>query len=71
MANTISEVDVMVGSRLIVDPEVYEYWLNGNTAHEAAINLQQNGVLVKYQATFDDLLSDTRDYYRTFGSLER
>lgn len=69
--STISEVDVMVGSRLIVDPDVYEFWLNGNTAHEAAVNLQNNGILLKYQATFEDLLSDTRDHYRTFVGLER
>lgn len=61
----------MVGSRLIVDPDVYEFWLNGNTAHEAAVNLQNNGILLKYQATFEDLLSDTRDHYRTFVGLER
>lgn len=41
------------------------------SAHDAAVILQRRGVLQKYEATFDDLVSDTLDHYRTFGILER
>ena len=32
---------------------------------------QKRGILQQYGATFDLLLSDTLDHYRTFGMLER
>lgn len=40
------------------------------TAHEAASILQKRGILQQYGATFDLLLGDTWDHYRTFGMLE-
>lgn len=41
------------------------------SAHEAASLLQKRGILQQYGATFDLLLSDTQDHYRTFAMLER
>ena len=40
-------------------------------AHEAAQMQQKRGVLQQYGATFDMLLGDTLDHYRTFSMLER
>lgn len=41
------------------------------TAQEAASLQQKRGNLQHYGATFDMLLSDILDHYRTFGMLER
>jgi len=41
------------------------------TAHEAASLQQKRGNLQHYGATFDMLLTDILDHYRTFGMLER
>ena len=40
-------------------------------AQEAASQQQKKGNLQHYGATFDMLLSDIHDHYRTFGLLER
>jgi len=40
-------------------------------AQESASLQQKRGNLQHYGATFDMLLSDTLDHYRTFGMLER
>ena len=42
-----------------------------DTAQEAASLQQKRGNLQHYGATFDMLLSDILDHYRTFGMLER
>ena len=42
-----------------------------NAAHEAASLQQKRGNLQHYGATFDMLLTDILDHYRTFGMLER
>lgn len=67
----MADVDIFVGNNTIIDPEVYQLWLNGFTAQEAATIQQKRGVLQQYGATFDVLLSDTLDHYRTFGMIER
>jgi len=41
------------------------------TAQEAASLQQKRGNLQHYGATFDMLLSDVLDHYRTFNMLER
>lgn len=41
------------------------------TAQEGASLLQKRGNLQHYGATFDMLLTDILDHYRTFGMLER
>jgi len=47
-------------------------WLSvGGSAQEAASLQQKRGNLQHYGATFDMLLSDVLDHYRTFGMLER
>ncbi|XP_076318708.1 acidic fibroblast growth factor intracellular-binding protein [Tachypleus tridentatus] len=66
-----AEVDVFVGNNMLVDPEVYQFWLNGYTAEEAAAVLQNHGVLKQSGLPPDLLISDVTDHYRTFQMLER
>jgi hypothetical protein len=40
-------------------------------AHEAASLQQKKGNLQQFGATFEMLLNDILDHYRTFGMLER
>lgn len=64
-------VDVFVGNSTIVDPEIYQLWVDGNSAHEAAEILKQRGILQQWGANMDLLMSDVMDHYRTFHMLER
>jgi len=66
-----ADVDVFVGNNTIIDPEVYQLWLNGYSAPEAATILQKRGILQQYGATYDLLLGDIWDNYRNFSMLER
>jgi len=66
-----ADVDVFVGNNTIIDPEVYQLWLDGHSAHEAANILQKRGILQQYGATYELLLADIWDNYRNFSMLER
>ncbi|XP_052769077.1 acidic fibroblast growth factor intracellular-binding protein-like [Mya arenaria] len=67
----MSYVDVFVGNYIVIDFELYDLWLNGLPAHECAVTLQQRGVLQSTGARFDELLSDTKDSFRLYASLEQ
>lgn len=67
----MDHVDIFVGNNTMVNPELYKLWLNGYTAPEAAQMQQKRGVLLEYGATYEMLLSDTLDHFRTFLMLER
>ncbi|XP_013394299.1 acidic fibroblast growth factor intracellular-binding protein [Lingula anatina] len=67
----MGEVNIFVGNDTLIDTDIYELWLKGYTAHEAAVVQQQKGILQQYGATFEMLFSDTVDHYRTFSMLER
>ncbi|ELU08879.1 hypothetical protein CAPTEDRAFT_206066 [Capitella teleta] len=67
----MANVDIFVGNETLIDPDVYQLWLDGYTAQETAQILQKRGILQQYGATFDMLLSDTLDHYRNFFVLER
>ncbi len=64
-------VDVFVGNSTFIDAEIYQLWVDGNSAHEAAEKLQQRGILQQWGANMDLLMSDVLDHYRTFHMLER
>ncbi|KAK7103523.1 acidic fibroblast growth factor intracellular-binding protein-like [Littorina saxatilis] len=66
----MNEVEVFVGNHTMIDPEVYDLWLRGCTADEAAQCLQKQESLQTFQATIDDLLSDVQDNFRLFCFLE-
>ena len=64
-------IDVFVGNSTVVDPEIYQLWVDGYAAHEAADVLQRRGILQECGASMDLLMSDVLDHYRTFHMLER
>lgn len=64
-------VDVFVGNTTVIDPEIYQLWVDGNSAHEAADVLQKRGILQQWGANMDLLMSDVLDHYRTFHMLEK
>ncbi|KAL3874468.1 hypothetical protein ACJMK2_037477 [Sinanodonta woodiana] len=64
-------VDVFVGNFVTIDTDLYDMWLNGLSAVEAAAVLQKQGILQSMGARQDDLLSDTQDNYRLFMGLEK
>lgn len=64
-------VDVFVGNSTFVDSEIYQLWVDGNSAREAADVLQQRGILQQFSANMELLMSDVLDHYRTFHMLER
>lgn len=65
-----AEVDVFVGNNTIVDPEIFQLWLDGYTAQDAATHVLQ-GTLKQESIPLDMLISDVQDHYRTFQMLER
>ncbi|XP_025104299.1 acidic fibroblast growth factor intracellular-binding protein-like isoform X2 [Pomacea canaliculata] len=66
----MNEVEVFVGNHTTIDPEIYELWLKGYSANEAAGILQKQESLQPFQATLEDLLSDVQDHFHLFNGLE-
>lgn len=67
----MSCLDVFVGNFIAIDTDLYELWLNGYTAHDAALVLDKQGVLQNTGLGMDDLISDVLDHYRLFINLEK
>lgn len=65
-----AEVDVFVGNNTLLDPEIYDLWLRGYTAQEAATCLL-HGNLKQFGFSLELLTSDVLDHYRTFQMMER
>ncbi|KAH3826890.1 acidic fibroblast growth factor intracellular-binding protein-like [Dreissena polymorpha] len=67
----MSYVDVFVGNFIVIDFELYDLWLKGLSVDECAVALQNRGVLQSTGARFDELISDTKDSFRLYASLEQ
>ncbi|NP_001161534.1 FGF intracellular binding protein [Saccoglossus kowalevskii] len=67
----MGDINVFVGNTTLIDPEVYQLWLDGLSAQEAMYARQHTGILRKTGASQEMLLHDTLDYYRTFSMLEK
>ncbi|KAL4238278.1 hypothetical protein ACF0H5_002990 [Mactra antiquata] len=67
----MSFVDVFVGNYIITDFELYQLWLDGLSVNECCSVLQQRGVLQSTGARYEELISDTKDSFRLFASLEQ
>lgn len=67
----MSFVDVFVGNYTIIDFDLYDLWLRGLSVNEAVIVLQRKGVLQSTGASVDELVSDTKDNFLLFASLEQ
>ncbi|XP_046383405.1 acidic fibroblast growth factor intracellular-binding protein [Ischnura elegans] len=66
-----SEVDVFISNYSLLDPEVYQLWIDGCSSSEAVKQLHKRGVTQETGASYDLLSSDVADHYRTYSLLER
>ncbi|KAJ9595720.1 hypothetical protein L9F63_013083 [Diploptera punctata] len=66
-----AEVDVFISNYTLVDPEVYQLWVDGCSSSEAVTALNQRGVTQQTGATLELVSSDVLDHYRTYSLLER
>uniref|UniRef100_A0A069DT76 Putative acidic fibroblast growth factor intracellular-binding protein n=1 Tax=Panstrongylus megistus TaxID=65343 RepID=A0A069DT76_9HEMI len=65
----IPDVDVFISNYTIVDPEVYQLWVDGCTA-EVAVDIVHKHAF-KSEHTLDLVKSDVSDHYRTYSLLEK
>ncbi|XP_047098835.1 acidic fibroblast growth factor intracellular-binding protein [Schistocerca piceifrons] len=65
------EVDVFISNYTLVDPDVYQLWVDGCSSQEAVNALDAKGVTKQTGATRELLTSDVLDHYRTYSLLER
>lgn len=66
-----SEVDVFISNYTIVDPEIYQLWIEGYTGAEAVHYLKMKGTAAKMGVSMDLVSSDVQDHYRSYSLLER
>lgn len=66
-----SEVDVFISNYTIVDPEIYQLWIEGYTGPEAVHYLKMKGTAAKMGVSMDLVASDVQDHYRSYFLLER
>ncbi|KAH7939682.1 acidic fibroblast growth factor intracellular-binding protein isoform X1 [Rhipicephalus sanguineus] len=67
----LAEVDVFVGNNTLIDPEVFQLWLQGYSAQDAAVTLHHNERMKETDIPLELLKSDVLDHYRTLQMLER
>ncbi|XP_028130010.2 acidic fibroblast growth factor intracellular-binding protein [Diabrotica virgifera virgifera] len=67
----MSEVDVFISNYTLVDPEIYELWVDGHTASEAVSMLNIKGLGQQTGASLELIASDVLDHYRTYSLLEK
>ncbi|XP_014235117.1 acidic fibroblast growth factor intracellular-binding protein [Trichogramma pretiosum] len=67
----LSEVDVFISNYTLVDPEIYQLWVDGYSSSDAVNILQQRGVCQQTNASIELLASDVLDHYRTYSLLEK
>lgn len=65
------EVDVFISNYTLVDPEVYQLWIDGSSSSEAVKSLQEGGVIHQTGASLELVESDVLDHYRTYSLLEK
>ncbi|KAI1295412.1 Acidic fibroblast growth factor intracellular-binding protein [Halotydeus destructor] len=66
-----TEVDVFIGNNTMVDPAIYQYWLDGYTAPEAAKRIREKEHAVLGNTHEDLIISDVLDHYRSFQLIEK
>ncbi|XP_026466904.1 acidic fibroblast growth factor intracellular-binding protein [Ctenocephalides felis] len=66
-----AEIDVFISNYTLVDPEIYQLWIEGYSSSEAVSILKQNGVIQQIGVPLDLIASDVLDHYRTYSLLER
>ncbi|KAK5638608.1 hypothetical protein RI129_012903 [Pyrocoelia pectoralis] len=66
-----TEVDVFITNYTLVDPDIYQLWIEGRTASEAVAILNQQGLGQQTGASLELIASDVLDHYRTYSLLEK
>ncbi|GLV37045.1 hypothetical protein CBL_02123 [Carabus blaptoides fortunei] len=66
-----AEVDVFITNYTLVDPEIYQLWIDGHCAREAVSILNHRGLGQSAGATVELIASDVLDHYRTYSLLEK
>ncbi|KAK7869135.1 hypothetical protein R5R35_006599 [Gryllus longicercus] len=69
--STCPDVDVFISNYILVDPDVFQLWVDGYSSSDAVNVLNQRGVAAQMEATLDLLTSDVLDHFRTYSLLER
>ncbi|XP_018565406.1 acidic fibroblast growth factor intracellular-binding protein isoform X2 [Anoplophora glabripennis] len=67
----MTEVDVFISNYTLVDPEIFQLWVEGHTASEAVAILNDKGLGIKTGASLELIASDVLDHYRTYALLEK
>ncbi|EDW95273.2 acidic fibroblast growth factor intracellular-binding protein [Drosophila yakuba] len=66
----MADVDVFISNYTIVDPEIYQLWIEGFSSSEAVSYLKQKGFGHSMGAPSDLIASDVLDHYRTYSLIE-
>ncbi len=64
-------VNICVGNNLIIDFEIFSYWLNGNSVEECKEILTKKHFKIKEKINENIILNDTIDHYYIFSQLEQ
>ncbi|ENN72315.1 hypothetical protein YQE_11058, partial [Dendroctonus ponderosae] len=67
----MTEVDVFISNYTLVDPEIFQLWIEGHTATEAVAILDKKGLGKQTGASLELIASDVLDHYRTYSLLEK
>ncbi|XP_033342083.2 acidic fibroblast growth factor intracellular-binding protein [Megalopta genalis] len=67
----LSEVDVFISNYTLVDPEIYQLWVDGHSSSDAVNILHQRGICHQTNAPIELVASDILDHYRTYALLEK
>ncbi|CAH2220961.1 jg27098 [Pararge aegeria aegeria] len=59
-----TEVDVFVSNFTLIDPEIYQLWVEGCSSSEAVSTLHQRSITQNTGATVELIASDVLDHYR-------
>lgn len=66
-----TEVDVFIGNNTLVDPIIYEHWLEGLTAQDAAKDVREKEYSALGNVHEELIISYVLDQYRTFHMIEK
>lgn len=66
-----TEVDVFIGNNTLVDPIIYDHWLDGMTAQDAAKHVRENEFTTLGNVHEELIIGYVLDQYRTFQMIEK
>lgn len=66
-----TEVDVFIGNNTLVDPIIYDHWLDGLNAQDAAKDVREKEFATLGNVHEELIISYVLDQYRTFQMIEK